>query len=44
VLEHGAEAAEVGRGGREVALRYLDYRVVGARVAEFITTLTAGRR
>ena len=41
VLVHSAEAADVGRCGREVALRNFDYRVVGAQVAAFIADLGA---
>ena len=41
VLLHSAEAANVGRGGREVAVQSFDYRAVGARVAAFIADLGA---
>jgi glycosyltransferase involved in cell wall biosynthesis len=41
VLLHSAEAANVGRRGREVAVQSFDYRVVGARVAAFIADLEA---
>lgn len=42
VLAHPAEALAVGRRGREVALQYFDYRVVGARLAAFIGELSHG--
>ncbi len=41
VLNHGAEAAEVGRRGRDVAVQNFDYRVVGAHVAAFVARLRA---
>ncbi len=41
VLLHPTEAQAVGRRGRDVALRYFDYRVVGAHVASFIAELRA---
>lgn len=39
VLLNPAEAQAVGRGGREVAMRHFDQRVVGARIAAFIDGL-----
>ena len=44
VLSHPAEAQAVGRSGREVAVRHLDYRVVAEHVASFIAELRAGHR
>lgn len=41
VLLHTEEAANVGRCGREVAVRSFDYRVAGARVAAFVADLGA---
>jgi glycosyltransferase involved in cell wall biosynthesis len=41
VLGDSVEAERVGRGGRQVAQRQFDYRVVGAQVAAFIEELRA---
>ena len=39
VLAHPAEALAVGRRGRAVAVRYFEYRVLGAKVAAFLAEL-----